>query len=239
LASDPFTSAASRILLPVLEPMGFRLQTHVSGRLCLAEYASTSHVVSVSYEPGDDYWVVVVYSVRDGVRSDYDDPAATPRLGDLNARFLTQEDGATLRELRKDEAKEPDEVSRRFRRIAGELAIVLPRYISSSSQPASGGLGHQESVLSGAWIDTESGPMPDDTCRRIEALTRDHLKKLATDSSGWSTLYRDPDDGRLWELAYLQSSFPGGGPPTLRLLTHVQAAARYGRLNLGPHTAEE
>ena len=53
-ASD-FTSAAARILLPVLAPMGFQMKTETSGRVYAVEFESPSHVVSVSFEPGEDH----------------------------------------------------------------------------------------------------------------------------------------------------------------------------------------
>jgi len=94
-------------------------------------------------------------------------------------------------------------------------------------------LGRHESMLSGRWLETDEGPTPEDDCKRIAALTRNHLKASGTDLSRWSTLYRDPDDGRLWELTFANSDLPGGGPPTLRVLAPEDAAARFGHKNLG------
>ena len=67
----------------------------------------------------------------------------------------------------------------------------------------------------------------DETCQRINELTTSHLKELGRDSSGWDVLYRDPDDGRLWELTYPQSELQGGGPPQLRCLTTDEAKKKY------------
>ena len=46
-------------------------------------------------------------------------------------------------------------------------------------------------------------------------------------SAGWETLYRDPRDGRLWELTYPQSEMHGGGPRRLHVLSRDEAAAKY------------
>ncbi|HET7203581.1 MAG TPA: hypothetical protein VFI92_09460, partial [Steroidobacteraceae bacterium] len=93
------------------------------------EFASTTHVVSVSYEPGDDYLLVVVFTVRDGVRSDIDDRRSSPRLPDLNRRFLHASDADELSHRRSGGVLDPEE--QRIQRVGAELAIVLPRYLQS------------------------------------------------------------------------------------------------------------
>ena len=59
-------------------------------------------------------------------------------------------------------------------------------------------------------------PLPDETevteQTRIQQLIRDELVKIARDLTGWRVLYRDPKDGRLWQLSYPQSEMHGGGP---------------------------
>lgn len=68
-----------------------------------------------------------------------------------------------------------------------------------------------------------------DTCWKIaEELPR--LTKLATAEGGWSILYRDPADSRLWELTYPESELPGGGPPVLRVLQAGSAESKYGNI---------
>lgn len=128
---NEFVSAATRFLLPVLAPMGFSMATTVSGRLYCAEFISPTHIVSISFEPGDDYWLVLIFTVKNGVRSDIDDRIATPRLADLNAKFLGRDDGATLEMIRR---RDPtiDAAERKIQRISAELAVVLPRYLASN-----------------------------------------------------------------------------------------------------------
>jgi hypothetical protein len=67
----------------------------------------------------------------------------------------------------------------------------------------------------------------DDASQRIADLVTTHLTKLGHDQSGWDTLYRDPYDGRLWELIYPQSELQGGGPPSLVVISQDAAAAKY------------
>jgi Immunity protein 27 len=67
-----------------------------------------------------------------------------------------------------------------------------------------------------------------DTAQRIQWLIENRLQHLATDSSGWESLYRDPHDGRLWERTYPDSERHGGGPPRLHTLSRDDAASKYG-----------
>ena len=82
--------------------------------------------------------------------------------------------------------------------------------------------------LTGKWVSRDVRVVADETCQRINELITSHLKELGRDPSGWDALYRDPDDGRLWELTYPQSELQGGCPPQLRYLTLEEAKKRYG-----------
>jgi hypothetical protein len=68
----------------------------------------------------------------------------------------------------------------------------------------------------------------DETCKRIKWLVAEKLIEITTDASGWDVLYRDPADGRHWELTYPQSHMHGGGPPRLTHLSIEQAKTKYG-----------
>jgi hypothetical protein len=63
---------------------------------------------------------------------------------------------------------------------------------------------------------------------RIYWLVSNHLQQVATDRSGWDTLYRDPDDGRLWELIYPFSHMQVGGPPRLKVISPENVREKYG-----------
>jgi hypothetical protein len=94
------------------------------------------------------------------------------------------------------------------------------RHVELSLRPS-------ETLLKGAWITSGNGVVADETCKRIEALTSGSLKHLANDATGWESLFEDPADGRLWELYYPQSEMHGGGPPSLRNITALQASSKY------------
>jgi hypothetical protein len=85
----------------------------------------------------------------------------------------------------------------------------------------------EEKLLAGEWVSSANGVVGDETCERIDRLTKDVLERIADDATGWESLFRDPADGRLWELYYPHSEMHGGGPPSLRYLTEVLASAKY------------
>jgi len=85
-----------------------------------------------------------------------------------------------------------------------------------------------ETDLIGKWRLVNNAVESDSTCRRIERLIKHQLTKLGSDPSGWDTLFRDPADGRYWELTYPQSDSEGGGPPRLRCMEKDEARQEYG-----------
>jgi hypothetical protein len=82
--------------------------------------------------------------------------------------------------------------------------------------------------LSGDWVvQRDRSVSADVTEQRIDWLTKHKLQRLARDSSGWEMLYRDPRDGRLWQLTYPKSELHGGGPRRLYVISRHEAAAKY------------
>lgn len=88
-------------------------------------------------------------------------------------------------------------------------------------------LDASETLLTGNWHSNNGQVIADDVCSRIQKLVGSHLAKLGHDQSGWAVLYRDPIDGRFWELTYPQSGNHGGGPPQLRCLTEAEVRTKY------------
>jgi hypothetical protein len=93
-------------------------------------------------------------------------------------------------------------------------------------------LRSDETVLVGRWEATPAGVVADEVAKRIKSLVAYSLVKVATDDSGWDTLYRDPNDQRFWELTYPQSEMHGGGPPKLEHITTENALRKYPGLGL-------
>jgi hypothetical protein len=80
--------------------------------------------------------------------------------------------------------------------------------------------------LQGFWIDIGSSVTPDANWERIKSLTSEYLEILATSGDGQECLYRDPADGRLWELIPVDPNLPAG-PPLLRVISPSQARDKY------------
>lgn len=92
---------------------------------------------------------------------------------------------------------------------------------------ASIALRPEEELLTGHWVSSGDEIVGDETCNRIEQLVAGVLEKVASDSSGWDTLFQDPSDGRFWELYYPDSGAQGGGPPSIRHLEAKQVESKY------------
>jgi hypothetical protein len=86
-----------------------------------------------------------------------------------------------------------------------------------------------ETQLDCEWKLVDGNVVRNSTCQRIELLVSEYLLKVA--GGGWETLYRDPEDGRYWELTYPQGEMHGGGPPRLKYLPIAEAKAKYPVLN--------
>jgi hypothetical protein len=85
-----------------------------------------------------------------------------------------------------------------------------------------------EREITGKLLMSQGRVVGDEACNRIADLTKNYLIELGRDSSGWDALYRDPNDGRFWEMIYPQSELQGGGPPQLRCLPDDEARRKYG-----------
>jgi hypothetical protein len=94
---------------------------------------------------------------------------------------------------------------------------------------SSGRLKPDETDLVGNWITTETGVDGDAVEERITELIVAHLHKMSIrpEAGAWAVLYRDPNDGRYWELTHPQSEMHGSGPKRLTNLSAATARAKY------------
>jgi hypothetical protein len=70
----------------------------------------------------------------------------------------------------------------------------------------------EETEIRGFWIDLGSGMTPDSNWERVTALVDSYFEPLGNDGSS----FRDPADGRIWELVRPMPNLKNGGPPLLR-----------------------
>ena len=83
-----------------------------------------------------------------------------------------------------------------------------------------------ETKLVGKWEMVNGKPFADPISRKINMLISGMLVRVGSTDDGWTVLYKDPDDGRFWELTYPQSEYHGCGPPVLTWLSQVTYARR-------------
>lgn len=84
-----------------------------------------------------------------------------------------------------------------------------------------------EILLKGAIINHLNSIEYDDVSNRIFSLVENYLVEVKVDSSGWNRLFKDPRDGRYWELSFPNSELQGGGGPTLQYLLKEEAIVKY------------
>jgi Immunity protein 27 len=87
----------------------------------------------------------------------------------------------------------------------------------------------RETDLVGGWVFDGKRVSADEVEGRIGDLIQNSLQRLAAspESGGWDTLYRDPSDGRFWELTFPQGEMQGGGPMRLTCISTAEAIKKY------------
>jgi hypothetical protein len=85
-----------------------------------------------------------------------------------------------------------------------------------------------ETLLEGALADEITGS-PDEVESRIRWLVTNRLEPLGRSTDGWDWLFRDPQDGRLWEQTFPKGSLHGPGARRLAVIDPESARGRYGR----------
>lgn len=88
-------------------------------------------------------------------------------------------------------------------------------------------LNAAEENLVGYWLDLGSGVEKDAVWERIDWLASSKLEFVDQNSTGSEMLYRDPADGRYWELTRRAFHLRGGGPPILKVIGVEDASRKY------------
>lgn len=133
-----FLRVCKAAFAPFLSELGFSIDSpSISGRFYRVSFTGAANVVSVSYEPGDEALFVVVFGREGGALTDMDDLSKSPRLADLNARYMptvTKEERAENdAAFASVEARDKEEFA--VLKAARELRLVLPKYLRRSQRP--------------------------------------------------------------------------------------------------------
>lgn len=122
---------------PFLVELGFQAESiHVSGRHYKASLIGRGHVLVVSFEPGEDQFTVMMMTAGlEDVKS-IDDRSKTPRLSDLNERYMAK---VTPSERAENEVffsgmESRDKQEHILLKIAKDLRLVLPLYLDDIHQ---------------------------------------------------------------------------------------------------------
>jgi hypothetical protein len=123
-----FSSLIDSAFRPFLSDLGFTFQsTHLSGRYYRATFVEPQHTLVVTFEPGDEEVVVMLLTNGDDSLKAIDDSAITPRLGDLNARYMSE---TTARARKENNAyfgqfEQTDPAEKMLLKCAKDLRLVL------------------------------------------------------------------------------------------------------------------
>lgn len=129
-----FLRIVKATFVPFLKEMDFVMNDpSISGRFYRVSFTGPSNVVSVSYEPSDDTLFIMVLSRENGQLSDIDDRLKTPRLADLNSRYMQKigSDERASNEVFFESVVVRDNSERLLLKAAKELRLVLPKYLQS------------------------------------------------------------------------------------------------------------
>jgi len=128
-----FCRIIDQAFMPFLSELGFVAKPKsISGRAYIADFAGAAWTLSVSFEPGDDYFAIILLNNDlDGLAA-FDDREKSPRLSDLNARYMGQ---VTPAERDENEiffshvsATHPHE--KQLLKFAKELRLVIPKHLN-------------------------------------------------------------------------------------------------------------
>ena len=129
-----FIRIIDQAFTPFLKELGFVAQPkEISGRAYMVEFIGELRTLSVSFEPGDNYFSIVLLNNKERGLAAMDDRQKSPRLSDLNTRYSGQ---ITLAEREANEAffaciVVTDPFERQLLKFAKDLRLVLPKYLAA------------------------------------------------------------------------------------------------------------
>jgi lipid-A-disaccharide synthase len=144
-----------------------------------------------------------------------------PLITDGEPRKSMTEELALIRGLLKTQQKGGDAIDR-----VAEITLEMARVSVSARNEIV--IGSNEFEIKGSWALVEGRMTEDEAVKRIRFLVDNALQYLATSKDGWEKLYRDPQDGRYWELTFPRGEMHGGGPQSLFLANLTMVQEKYG-----------
>jgi hypothetical protein len=129
-----FSRIIDQAFTPFLKELGFVAQPKaISGRAYIVEFVGKAWTLSVSFEPGDDYFSVMLLNNEMRGLAAMDDRQKTPRLSDLNNRYM-----ALVTQLDREENEAifsgitvRDSLERQLLKFAKDLRLVLPKHLAA------------------------------------------------------------------------------------------------------------
>lgn len=88
----------------------------------------------------------------------------------------------------------------------------------------------QTTLIQGLWIDLGSRVEKDSSWLRIEWLIENRLHLIVQQSREVGSLYRSPQDDRLWHYYLTAPQLGDSSPPSLEQINATQAAELFGNL---------
>ena len=85
-----------------------------------------------------------------------------------------------------------------------------------------------ETLIVGSWVMAGGRMIADSEVQHIRTLVADELERVAIAPSGWESLYKNPRDGRYWEMFFPHSEMHGGDPEALRVVDLRSVQEKYG-----------
>lgn len=129
-----FESLVQSVFKPFLSDLNFEMEPiHVSGKYYRASFVDHRYKLAVSFEPGEEIVTVTLGTIGTHDIQPIDDPARSPRLSTLNARYMalvTSKERAD-NEVFFGQVQALDQIEHALIKCAKELRLVLPHHLSA------------------------------------------------------------------------------------------------------------
>lgn len=144
MSGRDFERIVTQVYTPFLVELGFSVVAlHHSGRSYSVRFASGTHRISLSYEPGDEWANLVVSDTPNPSLAEFDDRTRSPRLSDLNRKYMSQvtEDDRRSNNLYFGAETSGSPQETQLFKWARELRLLLRLHLSSPTRTAAQQIG--------------------------------------------------------------------------------------------------